>query len=57
MCINKYVCNLAVYYAESHNFVSVIGVIWLVSMFAALLVFLVWANFETNATTDSVKQK
>ncbi|KAK6731407.1 hypothetical protein RB195_007713 [Necator americanus] len=33
----------------------IIGFVWLVSVFIALIAFLVWAEFDVTATTDSVK--
>ncbi|RCN45815.1 hypothetical protein ANCCAN_08112 [Ancylostoma caninum] len=36
---------------------GVIGIIWLVSIIIALLVCLIWADFEVDATIDSVRAK
>ncbi|KAK6731406.1 hypothetical protein RB195_007712 [Necator americanus] len=33
----------------------IIGFVWLISVFIALIAFLVWAGFDITATTDSVK--
>ncbi|KAL6732128.1 hypothetical protein Aduo_002922 [Ancylostoma duodenale] len=35
----------------------IIGIIWLVSIIIALLVCLIWADFEVDATIDSVRAK